>query len=157
MSEQTGEKTEQPTQRRLEDALKQGQIPRSAEVQTVCVLMGGLAALMFAGREIWQTLAGSTVLMLSHLHDTELSANSLQGYGVSGVLLLFKCAARSCSAPGWRAWSRARSKAASTPRPKCFRPTGAASVRSPALSGCFPRGCSCPPASRSSSSLSSSR
>jgi flagellar biosynthetic protein FlhB len=92
MSEQTGEKTELPTQRRLEDALKQGQIPRSAEVQTVCVLMGGLAALMFAGREIWQTLAGSTVLMLSHLHDTDLSANSLQGYGVSGVLLLFKCA-----------------------------------------------------------------
>ena len=92
MSEQTGEKTEQPTQRRLEDALARGQIPRSAEVQTVCVLMGGLAALVFAGREIWQTLAGSTVLMLSHLHDTELSANSLQGYGVSGVLLLFKCA-----------------------------------------------------------------
>ena len=43
MSEQTGEKTEQPPQRRLEDALARGQIPRSAEVQPVCVLMGGLA------------------------------------------------------------------------------------------------------------------
>ncbi len=92
MSEQTGEKTEQPTQRRLEDALKRGQIPRSAEVQTVFVLMGGLAALAFTGRETWQTLAGSTVLMLSHLHDTELSANSLQGYGATGTWLLLKCA-----------------------------------------------------------------
>ena len=35
LSEQTGEKTEQPTPRRLEDAVKRGQIPRSAEVQTV--------------------------------------------------------------------------------------------------------------------------
>jgi len=92
MSEQVGEKTELPTQRKLEDALKHGQIPRSTEVQTVCVLMGGLGALVFDGREIWQTLASSTVLMLSHLHDTELSTSSLQGYGVSGVLLLLKCA-----------------------------------------------------------------
>ena len=92
MSERTGEKTEQPTSRRLEDALKRGQIPRSSEVQTVCVLMGGLAAMVFTGRETWRTLAGSTALMLSHLHDTELSVPSLQGYGVSGVLLLLKCA-----------------------------------------------------------------
>ena len=49
MSEQVGEKTELPTQRKLEDSLKRGQIPRSAEVQTVFVLLGGLAALTFAG------------------------------------------------------------------------------------------------------------
>lgn len=92
MSEQQGEKTEQPTPRRLEEALKKGQIPRSAEVQTVCVLMGGLAAMLFTGREIWQNLANTTVLTLSHLHDTEISANSLQAYGVAGVLLILKCA-----------------------------------------------------------------
>ena len=39
MSE-VAEKTEQPTQRKLEDAQKRGQIPRSAEVQTVLVLLG---------------------------------------------------------------------------------------------------------------------
>ena len=92
MSEDSGEKTELPTQRKLEDALSQGRIPRSAEVQTVCVLMGGLAAMLFTGREIWQTLAGTTVSMLSHLHDTDLSVNSLQGYGVLGVMLILKCA-----------------------------------------------------------------
>lgn len=91
MSEQVGEKTELPTQRKLEDSLKRGQIPRSAEVQTVFVLLGGLAALKFAGPEIWQHLVQATVLSLSHLHDTELTTSSLQGYAVTGVLLLLKC------------------------------------------------------------------
>jgi len=91
MAEQTGEKTEQPTPRRLEDALKKGQIARSAEVQTVFVLAGALAALTFAGHEIWQQLVRTTVFTLGHLDDTALSANSLQGYGVAGVLILLKC------------------------------------------------------------------
>ena len=91
MAEHTGEKTEQATPRRLEDAIKRGHIPRSAEVQTVFVLLGGLAALSFAGREIWQQLIGTTMLTLGHLHDTELTASSLQGYGISGVLVLLKC------------------------------------------------------------------
>jgi len=92
MSESAGEKTEQPTHRKLEDALKRGQIPQSAEVQTVFVLLGALAALTFAGREIWGQLVGATVMTLGHLHDTSITADSLQGYGVSGVFILLKCA-----------------------------------------------------------------
>lgn len=92
MSEHTGEKTEQPTPRRLEDALKRGQIARSAEVQTVFVLLGGLAALSFAGHETWRTLAGATVEMLGHLHDTSISSTSLQGYAARGMMLVIKCA-----------------------------------------------------------------
>lgn len=91
MAEQMAEKTEQPTPRRLEEAIKQGQIPRSGEVQTVFVLMGALAALAFAGREIWQEFVSVTVLTLSHLHDTTITSNSLQGYGVSAVVVLTKC------------------------------------------------------------------
>lgn len=92
MSEHAGEKTEQPTPRKLEEALKHGQIARSPEVQTVFVLLGGLAALSFAGQEIWRNLAGATVGMLGHLHDTPVTASALQGYAVSGILLLLKCA-----------------------------------------------------------------
>jgi len=87
MSEHTGEKTEQPTPRRLEDALKRGQIARSAEIQTVFVLLGGLAALSFTGQETWQNLAGATMAMLGHLHDTSITSGSLQGYAVSGTLV----------------------------------------------------------------------
>lgn len=92
MSDQAGEKTEQPTPRRLEDALKRGQIARSAEVQTVFVLLGGLAALSFAGQETWRNLAGATMAMLGHLHDTSITTSSLQGYAVSGTLMVVKCA-----------------------------------------------------------------
>ena len=92
MSDQIGEKTEQPTPRRLEEAIKRGQTARSAEVQTVFVLLAALTALTFAGQEIWQQLVGVTVLTLGHLHDTPLSINSLQGYAVSGTLILIKCA-----------------------------------------------------------------
>src|ERR1700722_5080899 len=91
MAEQNGEKTEQPTPRRLEEAIKRGQIARSAEVQTVFVLMGSLAAMTFAGHEIWQQLVSVIVLTLSHLHDTDLTTDSLQGYGLSGAFALLKC------------------------------------------------------------------
>lgn len=91
MAEQAGEKTEQATPRRLEDALKRGQIPQSAEVQTVFVLMGGLAAMTFAGREIWQQFVSALTMTLGHLHDTTISQDSLQGYSVTGLRVLAKC------------------------------------------------------------------
>jgi len=92
MSEQLGEKTEQPTPRRLEEALKRGDIPRSPEVQTVFVLLAALGAMTFAGPEIWLQLVATTTRSLSHLHDTTLTPSSLQGYGVAGVFVLLKCA-----------------------------------------------------------------
>lgn len=92
MSEQTGEKTEQPTQRRLEDAIKRGQTPRSAEVQTVFVLFGGVAALTFCGRETWQLFVSTGVQTFTHLYNTPVSIDSLQGYGVTGALMVLKCA-----------------------------------------------------------------
>jgi flagellar biosynthetic protein FlhB len=90
MAEQAGEKTESPTPKRMEEALKHGQIARSAEVQTVFVLLGALAALSFVGREMWQRMVNTMVLTLGHLHDTSISANELQGYAISGTLLLIE-------------------------------------------------------------------
>ncbi|MGA2246177.1 MAG: EscU/YscU/HrcU family type III secretion system export apparatus switch protein [Verrucomicrobiota bacterium] len=92
MAEQTGEKTEQPTQRKLEEAIKHGQTPRSAEVQTVFVLFGGVAALTFCGRETWQLFVNTEVQTFSHLYNTPITADSLQGYAVSAVLMVIKCA-----------------------------------------------------------------
>ena len=93
MSEDTGgEKTEQPTQRKLEEAIKHGQTPRSAEVQTVFVLFGGVAALTFFGRETWHLLVSTEVQSFSHLHNTLVTVDSLQGYAVTGAVMVFKCA-----------------------------------------------------------------
>ncbi len=89
----TGEKTEQPTPRKLEEALKRGQIARSAEVQTAFVLLGAIAALTFTGPEIWRQFVTTSVMTFSHLHDTTLTISSLQGYAVTGTLVFLKCAA----------------------------------------------------------------
>ncbi|HWC60495.1 MAG TPA: EscU/YscU/HrcU family type III secretion system export apparatus switch protein [Verrucomicrobiae bacterium] len=92
MSEQTGDKTEQATPKKLEEALKKGQIPHSAEVQTVFVLLFALAALTFTGKDTWRQFVGAIVLTFGHLHDTDITANSLQGYAISGVLVFLRCA-----------------------------------------------------------------
>ncbi len=91
MSEETGEKTEQPTQRRLEDAWKRGQFARSAEIQTVMVLGAGLVALMFTGNETWRTISQTTGAVFGHLHDVPVSRDMLQGYFINSALLLGRC------------------------------------------------------------------
>ena len=92
MSEHTGDKTEQATPRKLEEALKHGNIPRSAEVQTVFVLLFALAALTFTGKDTWRQFVNAIVMSFSHLHDTDLSITNLQAYAVSGVLVFLRCA-----------------------------------------------------------------
>ena len=91
MADHAGEKTEAPTQRRLEDAIKRGQTPRSAEVQTVFILLGGVAALTFSGRETWHLFVTTAMQTFAHLHDIPISADSLQAYGVTSALMVLKC------------------------------------------------------------------
>jgi len=93
MSEHAGEKTEQPTPRKLEEAQKRGQIARSAEVQTAFVLLAIVCALAFTGRETWRTMMSAAVAVLSHLHDTPLSQNAMQGYAWHSSLVLLQCVA----------------------------------------------------------------
>lgn len=93
MSEQTGEKTEQPTARRLEEAWSKGQFPRSLEVQTIAVMGGGMVALSLFGGEIWRNLALTMTGLLSHLHDITLTQDSLHGYLITAMLVFGKIAA----------------------------------------------------------------
>ncbi len=48
--------------------------------------------MMFSGRECWRQLATAFALMLGHLHDVPLSLNVMQGYAITGALVLAKCA-----------------------------------------------------------------
>lgn len=77
MAEQQGDKTEQATPRRLEDAWNKGQFARSAEVQTVFVLFAALTALLFTGQEIWQLLGRLMCGSLAHLHDTAVTFDNI--------------------------------------------------------------------------------
>ena len=58
MAENDQERTEQPTARRLEEARKEGQVPRSMELNTAAVLLIGGGALRMFGGGIGLALAG---------------------------------------------------------------------------------------------------
>ncbi len=91
MSEQQGEKTEAPTGKKLEEARKRGEIPRSGDIQTVFVLVAAMSAFSLAGQHIWGTLKYTVTANLSHLHDTPLTASALQSYAIAGALQLGGC------------------------------------------------------------------
>jgi flagellar biosynthesis protein FlhB len=93
MSEHAGEKTEQATPRRLEEAQKQGQIARSSEVQTAFVLLAVICALSFTGHETWHTMMVTAAAVLGHLHDTPLSLGAMQAYGWRSSLVFLQCGA----------------------------------------------------------------
>src|SRR5262245_18955628 len=86
-----GEKTEQATPRRLEEAWKKGQFARSAEVQTVFVLFAAVLALLFTGREVWQNLGLLISHSLGHLHDTPLKPDGLQRFAIDVLLVAGAC------------------------------------------------------------------
>lgn len=92
MEKPLGEKTEQPTLRKLEDAQNKGQIARSPDVQSVLVLLAGLIVLTLFGRDCWTLLARSTEAVLGHLHDIPLTPGMLQSYTVRGTLVGLQCA-----------------------------------------------------------------
>src|SRR5450755_3981248 len=48
-SEQGGERTEEPSQRRLQDARERGQVPRSRELTNFATMIGGSATLVAIG------------------------------------------------------------------------------------------------------------
>ena len=60
-------------------------------MQTVFVLVAALMALRFSGEETWRLIAHSQVAVFSHLHDTPLTLNAMQGYAINGALLFAHC------------------------------------------------------------------
>ena len=54
----SGEKTEQPTAKKLADARKKGQIARSKDLGTLFVLVGAAVSLMLVGNSLVESLAG---------------------------------------------------------------------------------------------------
>ncbi len=88
---QDGDKTEQPTAKRLSEAWKKGQFARSPEIQTVFVLTGGLLALQFTGGDLWRSLWESMATVLGGLHTIPVTMDSLQSYALAGAFVALKC------------------------------------------------------------------
>ncbi|MFG0282896.1 MAG: flagellar biosynthesis protein FlhB, partial [Phycisphaerales bacterium JB039] len=64
MAEQLGEKTEQPTARRRQEARLEGQVARSQDLSAAVTLAAGLATLLVLGAMIARTMAGVMAAVL---------------------------------------------------------------------------------------------
>jgi flagellar biosynthesis protein FlhB len=63
-SDEQGERTESPTQRRREESRERGQVAHSADLSSALVLLGALGALNFLGGRIFTQLAAMTADLL---------------------------------------------------------------------------------------------
>lgn len=93
MSEDSGEKTEQPSAKKLEEAIKHGQIARSPEVQTVFVLVAGLTAIRSYGMEMWDHFTFVFTAVLGHLHQIDLGFDALPDLALKSALMIVTCSA----------------------------------------------------------------
>jgi len=91
----TGEKTEDPTGKRLSDATSEGKIAKSADINTVVLLATALFMLTLLGGGIWKSLQAYLIHIYRDLGVLTMSSESLNGYlssflqTLGGVVLPF--------------------------------------------------------------------
>jgi len=73
----SGEKTEEPTAKKLTDARKKGQIARSKDLGTMFVLVGSAAALLLMGASLAQALSQIMKRLFSITREEAMDINAL--------------------------------------------------------------------------------
>jgi flagellar biosynthetic protein FlhB len=86
------QRTEQPTQRRVEDARKRGQVARSRELDSAIVLLAAYGVFRFGGATMWSGMERLLTDSFSELSENPLTVDLTASVGValigSAVLLL---------------------------------------------------------------------
>jgi len=86
------ERTEEPSQRRLQQARERGQVPRSRELGMFAVMLGGSAALLAVGRSLtahlMQVMRRGLVLDAQSLRDPHSMSEHLTDAGISALTAL---------------------------------------------------------------------
>lgn len=75
---QDQERTEQPTQKRLDDARQKGNVPRSRELTMTAVMLAGAGALLGFGRTLGGSAAGDMRASLEMTRDALLAPDAMQ-------------------------------------------------------------------------------
>src|SRR5262245_60258411 len=93
MAEEDLERTERPTPKRLEEARKNGQVPRSPELNTAAVVLIAGAGLHFMGRALGSSLFE---MMRSNLSLSRAQAldesTAIATFGSSALHAMIACA-----------------------------------------------------------------
>jgi flagellar biosynthesis protein FlhB len=88
-SEMGGERTEEPSQRRLQEARERGQLPRSRELTTFAAMIGGSAAVVAVGgtlaAHLSQMMRGALSVDRESLRTTDSMSASLGDAAISAV------------------------------------------------------------------------
>lgn len=82
----SGEKTEEPTAKKLSEARKKGQIARSKDLGTMFVLVGSAAAMMLVGNVLVDRLSKMMTRLFSLSYQETQDVNALFGIVSSSVL-----------------------------------------------------------------------
>ena len=80
MSDQ-GNKTEQPTEKRLREATEEGQFARTPDLQVVFILIGAFFVLAFGSREYCHRIAGIAVGIFAHLGKYSIMPDAIGEWG----------------------------------------------------------------------------
>jgi flagellar biosynthesis protein FlhB len=89
-SEDKEQKTELPTQRKLEKALEQGDVAKSQEVVSFCILGAATLAFMIGAAPAARDLTNKLKGMFSNLHQVQMDAGGLMAlawYAVGALML----------------------------------------------------------------------
>lgn len=86
-----GEKTEDPTSKRLSDARKKGNIPKSQEMNTVFVLLAGFFSMNVFGAYIYDEICGFMAHTFVHLNGP-INTESIMQLFITIVVVLAKTA-----------------------------------------------------------------
>jgi flagellar biosynthetic protein FlhB len=91
-AETGGERTEEPSQRRLQEARERGQVPRSRELTTFATMIGGSAALIAVGgslaAHLSQMMRQALQVDRQALHDTDSMLTLLSGASFTALSAL---------------------------------------------------------------------
>src|ERR1700736_6055239 len=91
-AEQGGERTEDPSQKRLQDARERGQVPRSRELTNFATMIGGSAVLVAVGGSLAGRLAQmmrrALVVDPQSLRDPDSMLSALGGACTSALMVL---------------------------------------------------------------------
>src|ERR1700681_3388160 len=77
MAEENDNKTEEPTQKRLEEALKRGDVVKSQEVNTWFVIAGATLVLMTFSGGMGEGLTATMRGLLANAHDISMDGPAL--------------------------------------------------------------------------------